>query len=76
MGSVKHNVLKKTDVHFVPIATAKMLFLKITFCGLVRIVRYKIRTTDQKVSGSTPDGCAIHLQALTKYKNSATAFFS
>jgi hypothetical protein len=53
-----------------------MLLLKKTFCGLAQIVRYKKRTTDQKVSGSTPDGCAIRLQALTKYKNSGRAFFS
>jgi hypothetical protein len=53
-----------------------MLFLKKTCCGLAQVVRYKKRTTDQKVSGSTPDGCAIHLQALTKYKNSSSEFFS
>ncbi len=32
-------------------------------------------TTDQKVSGSTPDGCATQNQALTQYKNSADGFF-
>jgi hypothetical protein len=53
-----------------------MLLLKKTSCGLAQILRYKKRTTDQKVSGSTPDGCATRPQALTKYKNSAKAFFS
>ena len=46
-----------------------MLVLKKTFSGLAQIVRYKKRTTDQKVSGSTPDGCAIQQQGLRKYKN-------
>jgi len=43
---------------------------------LASFVHYKKRTTDQKVSGSTPDGCATRNQALTKYKNATAVFFS
>jgi hypothetical protein len=51
-----------------------------------RSIRAELRsTTDGKQFGftddftqpkATPDGCAIRLQALTKYKNSAKTFFS